>query len=358
MKNLNSLLDASLGIQIKKTSKPLKHTDNRPAGMVEIFSEQEVVGWVSAPADEFPVEVQLYVDGTLVANTWADVAIKRRSKDEVRSFYIATKDIWQYCNRKQRLTIRIDGKRLPIYKLGMCKKPKEDGIKTFGELQKRLTDGYVFDNFGQLQLSKDNDTSWQNKIIEIYESVSKVLEDNHSITPFVIYGSLLGQVREGGFIGHDSDFDIAYISKYTDGRKVARELKEIAMTLQGAGFLVRLLPEAIHIHSKTHPELKIDLFHLYFNADDKIAFPYGVAGTSSYMRKDWHGLTKGKFSGYDVSVPKNAETLVEHIYGASWRVPIAGFNWDHARTSIDKTSHVSKKDCNLVNKEYYESLKK
>jgi SAM-dependent methyltransferase len=75
------------------------------------------------------------------------------------------------------------------------------------------------------------------------------------------------------------------------------------------------------------------LFDLYFNGDGELSFPFGVAGTSKITRTDWNGLAATALAGQPVKVPANAEMMAEHIYGKSWRTPIAGFNWKRARTT-------------------------
>ena len=34
------------------------------------------------------------------------------------------------------------------------------------------------------------------------------------VRPFLAYGTLLGAVRQGDFIGHDSDADLGYVSEH------------------------------------------------------------------------------------------------------------------------------------------------
>jgi hypothetical protein len=61
--------------------------------------------------------------------------------------------------------------------------------------------GYLTDDKGRLQLSKKHDEAWQATVFDLYDRIGEVVRSRHDYDPFVVYGTLLGQVREGGFIG-------------------------------------------------------------------------------------------------------------------------------------------------------------
>lgn len=94
----------------------------------------------------------------------------------------------------------------------------------------------MFNQHGRLQLSKKLDTAWQAAVLDLYDGVSAVVRGDFGFDAFLAYGSLLGWVREGGFIGHDVDFDAAYLSEHTDPALAAAELRDIALRLIDAGF--------------------------------------------------------------------------------------------------------------------------
>ena len=303
-----------------------------PIGMVETFEPRQIVGWVVAPAADHPVRVTLHVNDVQVAGTWADDPSTRNTWSEVRGFRIALGGIWKYCKRSDRVTVRIGDQPLPIAQKGVYKRPGYDGSLSLVDLQRKFDNGFIFSQNGWLQLSKKLDTAWQASVLELYHRVHEVLRTKHDYDPFVIYGTLLGLVREGGFIGHDVDFDAAFVSRSTNGSDAAAEMREIAFSLIDAGFDVECKHTALHIHDGPDSPVRIDLFHLFFDDNGDIAFPFGIAGRSKFSRSDWHGVTDGKLAKHSVRVPATPEKLVEHIYGASWRTPIAGFNWNRART--------------------------
>lgn len=302
-------------------------------GMVETFEPRHIVGWVEAEESEFPVKVTLYVNQMEVASTWADEPSKHNTSRTTRGFRILLRDLWKFCGRDDRVSVRVGSQPLPIAHKGTWKRPgRGGGTQTLDELRVLFEKGFVFSQVGRLQLSKKLDKSWQQGVLRLYHRVSDVLKREHDYDPFVIYGTLLGLVREGGFIGHDIDFDCAYVSRHRSGPEAAAELRDIALTLVEAGFDVQCKRTALHIHDPADAQIRIDLFDLYFNDVDELSFPFGVAGTTRIFRSDWKQLEHAQLAGQTVRVPGEPTRMAEHIYGASWRTPIAGFNWDRART--------------------------
>jgi SAM-dependent methyltransferase len=171
----------------------------------------------------------------------------------------------------------------------------------------------------------------------LYDEVRRIVREVHGHDVFLIYGSLLGAVREEGVIGHDVDLDSAFISPHTNGPAAARELQQIAFTLIEHGLDVECMRTALHIHAASDPAVRIDLFHLYFDAAGLLQFPFGIAGTSEVHAAEWEGTTEIDFAGARAAIPVNAEQLVEHIYGSGWHEPKPGFDWDTDRTARDLT---------------------
>lgn len=311
-----------------------------PAGkyiaMVETFDPRFVEGWVEGDEAQFPVRVSLCVNGLEVAGTWADEPSKHNTQRTVRGFRIVLKDIWGFCKRTDRVSVRIDGLPIPIAKKGTYKIPGRNGQKSLAELRELLNKDYVFSQVGRLQLSKKRDTKWQQTVLGLYQKVREVLQREYDYDPFLVYGSLLGLVREGGFIGHDIDFDSAYLSRHTDGPSAAAELRDIGLKLIDHGFDVECKRTALHIHDPKDARVRIDLFDIYFNSEGELSFPFGIAGTTKITRSMWGGIADAELAGQAVRIPTNAEQMVEHLYGKSWRTPIAGFNWRRSRTTRAK----------------------
>ncbi len=305
-------------------------------GCVDDVTAKHARGWLVGPADLFPVRVALFLDEVQVRTAWADQESSANTVDAAASFSMPLSGIWDFCQKSTRVSVRVDGTPIPMAKRGIYKRPGTNGASTVDDLERLLAEGYVFNDDGKLQLSKKLDTDWQATVVDMYHRVSEVIRQRHGFDVFVIYGSLLGQVREQGFIAHDNDFDVAYVSSKTDGREAAEELRDVGFSLIDAGFDVETRRTALHIHDERDHSIRIDLFHLYFNEDGRLEMPFGRAGDTELRQTDWSGTEEAPMGDHTVRIPRGAEKWVEHIYGANWRTPTPGFHWDRARVAYGR----------------------
>lgn len=342
-------------------------------GVVEQFTRSRVVGWLSVPPGT-SVRVDLLLDDFVVASTYATASdslsgvagpqragragrattgasspqaiprprdARRLSADEVQVFSFRLRGIWPFVRRSTRISVQVDGRPLPIHGHGMFLHPPERGPHTVDDLRAKFESGYLLDQLGRVSLDRGLDVGWQRSVMGLHDRVRRIVREEFGHEIFLIYGTLLGAVREGGPIRHDGDFDAAYLSRHHDGRAAAAELESVAMTLIGHGLDVECLARALHIVDPDAPDHRIDLFHCYFDSDGRLAFPFGVAGTSVITRDDWKGLRTIEFLGEQASVPVEAERLVAHLYGDDWRRSKPGFNWDIDRTAWAPEGHLS-----------------
>ena len=337
------------------------------AGIVEHFSQSLVTGWVSVPAGTPPTRVTLRVGPVDVCSTYAtpggamggapggaggakrrqsesrgsrrDPMLpgpkggRRNSRGEIRTFSFRMRDIWDYCGPGTKVRVVVDDQPLPINQHGLFLKPRTKGEHTPDDLRDKLANGYVLSQWGRLQLSKRLDTEWQQAVLALYERVRALLQAKLGVDAFVIYGTLLGAVRDGGYIGHDVDFDAAYVSALRSGPEAAEELTRIALALVEDGLRIEAFPACLHIVDPDHPDHRIDLFHTFFDEAGLLRFPFGVAGSTDFDESRWTGTEEIALPGGTALAPRDPDTLIEHLYGADWRLPKPGFNWDLDRTS-------------------------
>lgn len=300
-------------------------------GMVEEFERRDVAGWVEVPAGSPPVRVGLYINDVEAVGTWAAEQVGRRGRGEVRGFRFRLYDVWRFAKRTDRVSVRVAERALPINGKGMFYRPRADGEESVEQLTQRFAAGEVFGQNGRIQKSKTVDTEWQADVLELYATVRSAVLEDFGYDVFLLYGSLLGAVREGGFIGHDLDFDSGYVSRHRDGRAAAEELQQIAYALIKRGYTVHCKFTCLHVSDERRSSARIDLFHLYFDSEGVMQFPFGVAGTTQLTEAQWQGTTEIDFVGRKAVLPTAAEAMAEHIYGASWRTPNPAFRWERDR---------------------------
>jgi SAM-dependent methyltransferase len=306
------------------------YQSRRVAGAVEQFKRDRLRGWIAVDAGAPATRVGLAVNGVEIAATWAAEPNELNNWGEVRPFRFWLHDLWDYVGTQDEIAVIYNGAAVPIVGHGMLVRPAEHGSHSAAELLAKISAGHVFGQTGRLQLSKKLDTEWQRAVLAQFGRVRALLSEAHGYDAFFVYGSLLGVVREDGFIGHDLDFDAAYVSRETDGPAAAAELRDIAYTFIEHGFAVD--SRLSHLHITDPNGARIDLFHLYFGTDGKLCFPFGVAGTGSITADEWAGVTERPFSAGTAVVPVIAERMVEYMYGADWRQPKPGFMWYLDRT--------------------------
>lgn len=139
------------------------------------------------------------------------------------------------------------------------------------------------------------------------------------------YGCLLGAVRDGRMIGHDSDADLAYLSPHTHPTLIIGESYAMERSLKRRGWtVVRMsnadlkllypLPDGRQVH--------IDVFGAFHVGDTF----YQLGGRSGTVPRS--ALTPAStvtLEGVDLPAPADPEAVLAFLYGPSWRVPDPSF---------------------------------
>jgi hypothetical protein len=151
------------------------------------------------------------------------------------------------------------------------------------------------------------------------------LRDKVGIDAHVSYGCLLGAVREGRMIGHDSDSDLAYLSAHTHPADIVRESYRMEREMRTLGWkVVRMsgadlklflpLPDGRSVH--------VDVFGAFHVGDTF----YQLGGRSGHLPRE--ALTPAStvvLEGVELAAPADPERVLEFLYGPSWRVPDPSF---------------------------------
>src|SRR3954454_9124328 len=152
------------------------------------------------------------------------------------------------------------------------------------------------------------------------------LRDRVGIDAHVSYGCLLGAVRDGHMIGHDSDADLAYLSKWAHPADVVRESFRMERELRDLGWKVIRMSGAdlkLFLPLPDRRVVHIDVFGA-FHVEGTF---YQLGGRSGQL--DRAALTPASsvmLEGVELAAPADPEAVLEFLYGADWRVPDPAFS--------------------------------
>lgn len=169
-------------------------------------------------------------------------------------------------------------------------------------------------------------------LVDATEEVVEALR-GVGLDPFLAYGTLLGAVREGAVLGHDSDADLGYVSASTTPYDVARESFRVQRELNQQGWSTHRYSGAAFRVDVTRGEATIglDVFGGFLDAGR--LYLMGEIGTD--YRPEWiTPLGTAELEGRAMPVPAEPERMLEAMYGPGWRVPDPAFKFETPRRTV------------------------
>lgn len=148
------------------------------------------------------------------------------------------------------------------------------------------------------------------------------------VAAFPAYGTLLGAVREGTFLGHDSDADLGYVSRFSDPVDVVRESFRLQRAVAARGMeTYRYSGAAFRVRVEEGDGIPrgLDVFGGFLDAGR--LYLMGEVGTD--FDPAWiHPLGTTTLAGREFPAPARPEKLLEAMYGPSWRVPDPAYQFE------------------------------
>jgi hypothetical protein len=198
----------------------------------------------------------------------------------------------------------------------------------------------TLDKGGRLQRTFDRmDEASLNELISASKQVLDDLVEKCGLDAYLCYGGLLGAVRTGHMIGHDSDVDLAWISPHTHPFDIIRESRTAERRMRELGWRVLRMSAANFKVWAPLPNGKragVDVFGSFH-----IGSYFHLTGSlRGRLRRDqvlpFQPIT---LEGVEFPAPADLDGFLAYTYGPGWRVPDPAFHFAHPPENTQIMSH-------------------
>lgn len=193
----------------------------------------------------------------------------------------------------------------------------------------------ALDKSGRLQRTFDHTgTDSRREIVDAVARVLHQLRETCGLDAYLTYGCLLGAVRTGHVIGHDSDADVAYLSHRTHPFDVIRESTQVRRRLRALGWSTVRMSGAdfkIWVPLPDGRRCGVDVFASFY-VGDHFHLMGSVRGRLD--RTALLPLGTVRLEGRELPAPARPEELLQLLYGPGWRVPDPAFHFAHDPATV------------------------
>lgn len=145
----------------------------------------------------------------------------------------------------------------------------------------------------------------------IYSILSK-----YNVKPYLLWGTLLGAIRDHGFIPHDNDLDLGILQSQVEN------LEQAIPELYANGVKICKYKKG-HIYTFMYKEVTCDI-DVFRKAIFPYSLGYGVILEEFIPKRLFRSFEEFSFCGLKTYIPSNPEALLEYTYGKDWRIPKKG----------------------------------
>ena len=301
------------------TDPPTDPATDPAAGATAVVLDVGEAGIRLESSEDFVAD--LLLDGRRIWSFWV-LRDSEREADGTR-FVPWPKRLTRFLDGRARLSIRSHVDDRVLY----------DADARFGSSEERISvvnaDGQELglDKYGRLQVTFETRTS--RDVEPLLDAVEEVLEAlrRAGVEPFLAYGTLLGAVRQGGLIGHDSDADLGYVSRHTAPVDVVRESYVLQRRLADMGYRVRRYSGAgfaVLVEEANGVVRGLDVFGGFFSEGHLVV----LGEIRVPFEPEWvHPLGTTELEGRRFPAPADTDRFLTATYGPSWRVPDPAFSF-------------------------------
>ena len=188
----------------------------------------------------------------------------------------------------------------------------------------------TLDKGGRLQRTFDRmDAASVEELVAASRRVLEDLVEVAGLDAYLCYGGLLGAVRDGRMIGHDSDVDLAWLSRETHPFDIIRESRRAERLMRERGWQVVRMSAAnfkVWAPLPNGQRAGVDVFGSFYIGDHF----HVMATLRGHLDRD-RIVPFGtiELEGVEFPAPRDVEAFLACTYGPGWRVPDPAFHFRH-----------------------------
>lgn len=290
--------------------------------------------------------VELYLDDIAIRSQRAEQSFSESDEGNQFEFYVSERLV-NRLPKNAKITVKIAGsdQLLPVMdgiQASINGASDDDGAK----LRKMLAGQYHIDHWGDLHRAFGKVPGLKQEFVEFYAQWRDFFLKEENAKIFLIGGNLLGIVREGDFLDHDDDLDVA-IGLIADTPADAAAAffafyDRVSPKIRELGYRVVLMaPGHMQI---LHTHLVLDIFASWLTSDGKY---YRMIGTGGDYGATEHNCQSMEFRGTEVFLPEFPERELELSYGAGWISPDPHFVWNIPKDVLQTMREFKKAGWNM-----------
>ncbi|MGO4255477.1 hypothetical protein [Marmoricola sp. RAF53] len=176
-------------------------------------------------------------------------------------------------------------------------------------------------------------------VVEAAHRVLRDLVEECGLDAYLCYGGLLGAARDGRMIGHDSDLDLAFLSKYTHPFDIIGETRAAERRMSELGWQVVRMSAAnfkIWVPMASGKRVGVDVFGS-FHVGDHFHITGSLRGTLD--RDAIVPFGEIDLEGVTFPAPADVPRFLAFTYGSGWSVPDPAFHFDHPPANVRLMDH-------------------